>query len=337
MEQKPSSDNAQNKSLYANEGLSQKEYERKLSILSKASAKKYNNPFENKVTDWIDWDNPEMSIDPTDERWILGPEDNLGAHPWYKSLSKERQIEVGLFRFAHTCKVGSQFEQALIAGIMFHDMGLKNNNPTFRYSMHEATEETHHIQMFQEFVNRTGVETRGAAKWFRRVIPFLTPLASKMPVAFWAVILAGEEPIDHTQRDILKQHDNLHPLLEKIMAVHVAEEARHISFAQTYLERHIPKMSRVQKAAFSVIFPVILRTIADVIMKPSKEALDSVGIPKEVADEIWWNSKESRQFLQDLFPDSRALAQTVGLRGRLGRAAWKAMGIDPRHETGEIG
>lgn len=182
--------------------------------------------------------------------------------------------------------------------------------------------------MFQEFVNRTGVDTKGATKWFRRVIPFLTPLASKMPVAFWAVILAGEEPIDHTQRDILRQHDNLHPLLEKIMAVHVAEEARHISFAQTYLEQHIPKMSRVQKAAFSVMFPVILRTIADVIMKPSKEALEGVGIPKEVADEIWWNSNDSRQFLHDLFPDSRSLAESTGLRGRIGRAAWRAVGIE---------
>lgn len=304
------------------------EYEKKIGILSKASAKKYNNPFENKVTDWIDWDSPEMALDPTDERWILGPEDNLGAHPWYQSLPKERQIEVGLFRFAHTCKVGSQFEQALIAGIMFHDMGLKNNNPAFRYTMHEATEETHHIQMFQEFVNRTGVDSRGAAKWFRRTIPFVTPFANKMPIAFWSIILAGEEPIDHTQRAFLRQHDNLHPLLEKIMAVHVAEEARHISFAKTYLERHIPTMTKTQKAAFSVLFPVILRTLADVIMRPSKEALESVGIPKDVADEVWWKSDESQKFLHNLFPDSKELADNLGLRGRLGRAAWRAMGIE---------
>lgn len=309
------------------------DYEKKLGILSKASAKKYNNPFENKAVEWIDWDAPEMAIDTTDERWILGTEDNLGAHPWYQSLPKERQIEVGLFRFAHTCKVGSQFEQALIAGIMFHDMGLKNNNPAFRYTMHEATEETHHIQMFQEFVNRTGVNSKGAAKWFRRTIPFMTPLANKMPIAFWSVILAGEEPIDQTQRAILRQHDNLHPLLEKIMAVHVAEEARHISFAKTYLERHIPAMTKTQKAAFSVLFPVILRTIADVIMRPSKEALDSVGIPKNVADEVWWKSEESQKFLHDLFPDSKALAENLGLRGRLGRAAWRAMGIEKPSES----
>lgn len=305
-----------------------KEYEKKLGILSRASAKKYNNPFENKVVDWIDWDNPDMAINPTDERWILGPEDNLGAHEWYQSLPKERQIEVGLFRFAHTCKVGSQFEQALIAGIMFYDMEVNNNDPTFRYTMHEATEETHHIQMFQEFVNRTGVETRGATKWFRRVIPYMTPLASKIPVAFWSVILAGEEPIDQAQRLILRQHENLHPLLEKIMAVHVAEEARHISFAKTYLERHIPKMTRAQKIGFSVVFPVILRTIADVIMRPSKESLDSAGIPKHVADEVWWSSDDSRELLLKLFPDSKELADNLGLRGRLGRAAWRAMGID---------
>jgi hypothetical protein len=307
---------------------SRADYEKRLGILSKASAKKYNNPFENKVVDWIDWDSPEMAVDPNDERWILSLEDNLGAHPWYQSLSKERQIEVGLFRFAHTAKVGSQFEQALIAGIMFYDMEVKNNDPTFRYTMHEATEETHHIQMFQEFVNKTGVETRGASKWFRRSIPYMTPLASKMPVGFWAIILAGEEPIDHAQRLILRQHENLHPLIEKIMAVHVAEEARHISFAKTYLERHIPKMTRAQKIGFSVLFPVVLRIVADVIMRPSKEALDSVGIPKQVADDVWWGSTENRELLHKLFPESKELADNMGLRGRLGRAAWRAMGIE---------
>lgn len=309
-------------------GPAKKDYKKKTDILSNASARTYNNPFPIKKVNHIDWDSPEYAIEPNDERWILGPEDNLGAHPWYQSLSKDRQIEVGMFRFAHTCKVGSQFEQALIAGIMFSGMELRNNNNKFRYSMHEATEETHHIQMFQEFVNRTGVDTKGAPKWFRRIIPFLTPLSSKMPVAFWAVILAGEEPIDQAQHAILKQHENLHPLIQKIMEVHIAEEARHISFAKNQIEEYVPRMNRVQKQLFAVGLPIILRTIADAIMRPSKEALASAGIPQDVADEVWWNSKDSQKFLHDLFPDSRKLADDLGLRGRLGRTAWRIMGIE---------
>lgn len=308
--------------------LGKQHYEKKTNILSRASAKKYNNPFPIETVDYIDWDSPEYAIIPDDDRWILGPEDNLGEHPWYQSLSRERQIEVGKFRFAHTCKVGSQFEQALIAGIMFSGMELRNDNSKFRYSMHEATEETHHIQMFQEFVNRSGVDTKGAAKWFRRVVPFLTPLSSRLPVAFWAVILAGEEPIDQAQHEILDKHENLHPLIEKIMQVHVAEEARHISFAKNQIQEFVPKLSPVQKAAFAVGLPIILRVLADVIMKPSKEELKSAGIPLDVAKEIWWDSENGRRVLHELFPDSRKLADDLGLRGRLGKAAWRAMGIE---------
>jgi hypothetical protein len=303
-------------------------YAKRLNILSKASAKKYNNPFPNSVVDYIDWDNPEYAIDPDDERWILGPEDNLGAHPWYQSLPPERQIEVGMYRFAHTVKVGSQFEEFLVAGIMNYTTALRNGKSEFRYAMHEATEETHHIQMFQEFVNRSGIDTKGAARWFRNLAPHMIPIASKIPVGFWVAVLAGEEPVDHTQKDILKQHDNLHPMLHKIMSVHVAEEARHISFAHEYLKQHVPKLNRAERVALSVGFPVIMRTFANILMRPSKQALDAMGIPKNIADEIWWDSDSSKKFLRDLFPDARELADNLGLRGKLGRAAWRAMGID---------
>ncbi|USN96096.1 MAG: diiron oxygenase [Candidatus Nomurabacteria bacterium] len=309
-------------------GNGRDDYEKRIHRLSKASAKKYNNPFENVVVDWIDWESPDNAMDPTDERWILGPEDNLGAHPWYQSLPKERQIEVGLYRFAHTVKVGSQFEELLVSGIMNFNLGLRNGKEEFRYAMHEATEETHHIQMFQEFVNLSEVDTKGAPAWFRNISPYLMPTAGKLPVVFWATILAGEEPIDHMQKAILRQHENLHPLLKKIMQVHVAEEARHISFAHSYLEQHIPKLTPAQRKALSVVFPMILRIGANVMMRPSEEALNEMGIPKDVADEVWWDSESSKKYLQELFPDARKLADNLGLRGRLGRAAWKLMGID---------
>ena len=43
--------------------------------------------------------------------------------------------------------------------------------------------------------------------------------------------LAGEEPIDHIQKDFLRTRATLHPTMSAVMQLHVAEEARHISFA----------------------------------------------------------------------------------------------------------
>lgn len=316
-------------------------YHNTLNDLSEASVHRHFDAFAS-----IPWDDPEFEVSDDDPRWILGPEDNLGAHPWYQSLPEEEQIRIGRYRFAQICKTGLQFEQLLIAGVMYHNLDKSNGNPEFRYSMHEATEETHHIQMFQEFVNRTGEDVEGAPEWFRTLIPLVTPVvARKAPAVFWTAVLAGEEPIDHAQKDILRQGKNLHPLIQRVMQIHVAEEARHISFAHTYLEEHVPKLSPVDKLALAAITPIVMRVGADVIMRPSKKARDDMGIPDDVAREIWWDSPEGKEWLVGLFPDARMLADTIGLRdnklpetasalaqlpSKLGRFAWKRLGIDGR-------
>jgi hypothetical protein len=146
-------------------------------------------------------------------------------------------------------------------------------------------------------------------------------------------VLAGEEPIDHMQRTILSQQrkgeTKMHPLVHRIMDIHVSEEARHISFAQEYLEQVVPKMSPRQKKTLAVAYPMTMRLAADIIMKPSKEARGAMGIPEDIAKEVWWDSDFSRQFLSELFPRARGLADRLGLRdSKLGRAAWKRLGID---------
>ncbi|HEY0890831.1 MAG TPA: diiron oxygenase [Nocardioides sp.] len=301
------------------------EYYDTLRTLSEASVHQHFDAFED-----IDWDDPEFRVDPTDERWILGPEDNLGAHPWYRSLPKQRQIEIGIYRWALICKVGLQFEQLLISGIMNHALTLPNGNPEFRYSTHEATEECHHTQMFQEFVNRTGLDVQGAPTAFRKAIPLLATVAGWAPAFFWMGVLAGEEPIDHLQKQLLRQNTSIHPMLERIISIHVAEEARHIGFAHTYLEQHAPDLGRVSKLLLGVLTPLGMRALGDVIMVPSKRAREDMGIPDEVAREIWWDSPRSQQFLRDLFADVRMLCDDLGIRGPVPRLFWRLAGIEGR-------
>mgnify|MGYP002652195407 CR=1 FL=1 len=64
--------------------------------------------------------------------------DPLGGHPWYKSQPLEKQIEIGLWRQANIMKVGLQFENILIRGIMQYTALQPNNSPEFRYATHEA-------------------------------------------------------------------------------------------------------------------------------------------------------------------------------------------------------
>lgn len=294
-----------------------------LQTLSEASVHQHFDAFKD-----IRWDDPDMAVIPNDERWILPDADEIGRHPWYKALPKERQIEIGMYRFAQIAKVGLQFEQLLIAGVMSRLLWEKNANPEFRYATHEVTEETHHTQMFQEAVNRICPDVAGARTSFKALFPFLASAGWWFPEAFFVGILAGEEPIDHLQKAIMRCADVIHPLPARVMQIHIAEEARHIGFAHQYLEQHVPELGRIRKGLLAVVFPIIMRRLCDVIMVPSKQARRDMGIPDEVAKDIWWDSEDSRKALRDMFSDVRMLADDLGLRNPVTKLLWKALGID---------
>lgn len=300
-------------------------YQDTLRILSEASVERHFDAF----TD-IPWDDPEYAVIPNDPRWILPGADPLGATDWYRSQSVERQIEIGMYRQANIMKVGLQFEQILIAGLMNYAFRLPNGQAEFRYSTHEATEECHHTQMFQELVNRIGIEVAGGPRWFRALAPIMPLAAGPLTFGFFVGVLAGEEPIDHVQKAILRSGENRHPLITRIMQIHVAEEARHIGFAHQYLRHKAPRLNRAQRGLISVVMPVIMRVLCDAIIKPSPAMRRDLQIPDHVVDEVWWDGEESRKMLRDMFGDVRMLADDLKLMNPVSRRVWRALGIDGR-------
>lgn len=300
-------------------------YEERLRTLSEASVEQHFDAFVD-----IDWDHPDLAIVADDERWILPQSDPLGRHAWYRGLPRDEQIRIGLYRQANVTKVGLQFEQILISGLMNYAFGLPNGSPEFRYSTHEATEECHHTQMFQEFVNRSGQQVPGGSRLFQALSPVLPLAARVVPFAFFYGVLAGEEPIDHVQKSIVRSGETMHPLLRRIMAIHIAEEARHIGFAHQYLEHNAVRLNKAERAACSVLVPVLMRWLCDEILVPSRQAQRDMGIPRSVVKEIYWDLPESRKMLRDLFADVRMLAESTGMMNRTSRRLWRALKIDGR-------
>ncbi|MFJ7958085.1 diiron oxygenase [Streptomyces sp. NPDC096319] len=300
-------------------------YHERLRTLSEASVHIHFDAF----TD-IDWDHPDFAVDPTDPRWVLPAADPLGGHPWYREQPLEVRTRIGLWRYANIVKVGMQFENVLIRGVMDYLFSLPNQNPEFRYLTHEVTEECHHTQMFQEFVNRAGADVPGGRRSFRVLSRFLPLAGSLVPESFFTGVLAGEEPIDHLQKAILRSGDEMHPLMRRLMQIHVAEEARHISFAHEYLRVKVPRYGRARRGALSVAFPVIMRVLGDVIVVPDRKTAETIGVPHWVIKDIFWKSPDGEKMLRDLFSDVRMLAEDIGLMNRASRRVWKALRIDGR-------
>jgi hypothetical protein len=141
-------------------------------------------------------------------------------------------------------------------------------------------------------------------------------------------VLAGEEPFDHIQKNILREGKTLHPMFQRVMAIHVAEEARHISFAHEYLRKRVPDLARWKRFLVSLYVPVIMRMMGQGLVKPPKAFWRQFGIPRKVKKELFFRAPESRQFLRDMFADIRMLCYDTGLMNRVARLLWRICKIN---------
>ncbi len=299
------------------------QYVEMLSTLSEGSVRRNFNPYKD-----IEWDSPEFAVIPNDPRWILPATDPMGGHPWYQAQPVERQIEIGMWRQANVAKVGLHFENILIRGLMEYSFWVPNGSPEYRYCLHESVEECNHTLMFQEMVNRIGKDVPGMPRLLKWLQPLIPLAAGPLPIPFFFGVLAGEEPIDHTQKNILREGSELHPIMERVMAIHVAEEARHISFAHEYLHKRVPELSRWKKFWLSLFVPLTMRILCSAIIVPPRVFWKTFDIPRSVRDELFFDAPESRMFLRNMFSDVRMLAYDTGLMNPLAKIMWKICKID---------
>lgn len=279
----------------------------------------------------IAWDAPEMQIDPVDPRWELTHDDPLGRTAWYQSLPAETRARIGLHRVATAMKTGLQFENILKRGLLEFAIELPNQSPEFRYAMHEVIEESHHSMMFQEFVNRSGMNPPGLSWDMKLGARWVVLMGKYFPALFFLFVLGGEDPIDFVQRRSLKQ-DGVHPLLERIMRIHVTEEARHLSFARHYLKHEAPTLGWVKRQRLATATPMLLSQMAPAMLQPSRQMVRQYGIPRLVIKEAY-GSAEARQYVLDSLAKVRRLCVELGLVTPLARRLWKAKGIWDEDDT----
>jgi hypothetical protein len=275
----------------------------------------------------VPWDDPAYAIDPTDPRWELSAQHPLGATEWYRSLPADVRARIGLHSIVANMKAGLQFESILKRGLLEYAFKLPDRSPEYRYAYHEVIEEAQHSLMFQEFVNRSGLEAPGLT-WdvkfgARRVIG----MARRFPALFFVFVLGGEDPIDHVQRTALRSGRELHPLLERIMRIHVTEEARHLSFARQYLRTNVPKLSHMKRRSIAIQAPLILATMASVMMRPPRSLVRTYGIPKAVLTEAYGSGTPSRDEVRASLRKVRTLLTDLELVTPVSKKMWQSFGI----------
>jgi hypothetical protein len=276
----------------------------------------------------IDWDSPGFEIDGTDPRWELPADDPLTHTQWYRNLTTEQRLGLGLDRVVTMMKTGIEFERILKQGLLEFAGTLPNGTPEFRYAYHEVIEECQHSLMFQEFVNRSGFDAAGLPLYARLGARLVITLGRRFPPLFFIFVLGGEEPIDYVQRKALRDDDDLPPVLERVMRIHVTEEARHLSFARSYLKTRAATLGWYGRLQLGIGAPIILSAMAAMMLRPSPQLVAKYRIPKRVLTDAFTNNPTAKADNRAAIRRVRQLCADIGVLGRGYRLLWRLLGID---------
>jgi hypothetical protein len=274
----------------------------------------------------IDWDATDLQIDPNDPRFQLTSLEALVESDWYRELSEDDRSRLGLRFIVDAMRMGMHFENGLQRGLLLYASWAPNGAPEFRYLHNEIVEESQHSLMFQEFVNRTGQNPLGMPIPIRLLLDNLVvPIAIVFPELFFVFVLGGEEPIDHAQRQQLREPNN-HPLVAKIMEIHAHEEARHISFAKHYIDANVDDLGPVKREIISVLTPAILGIMSRMMLYPTPGLKRKFGLSRSEWRQIRRDPR-TRQLLRDSVRRTRKLTHDKGLVTPAGQLVWRVAGL----------
>jgi hypothetical protein len=202
---------------------------------------------------------------------------------------------------------------------------LGNRRPEFRYVMHEVVEEARHSQMFQHLIDRIGedpVPVTAPERWFDDRI---VATSRYFPELFFLAVLGGEIFIDRQNRDELRRPKaEVHPLIRRVLQIHVTEEARHVCFAETYLREHLPRIGARKRAALKALTPILLIEPTRKLLQPSASIVKRFAIPRATLHEVFGPNTEYRTFLESTVEPVRELAEAHGFAWP---AAWQRAGL----------
>ncbi len=291
--------------------------------LSEASVRKHHDAHAD-----IAWDDGDMRIELDDPRWALDPTDPLGRTRWYQAQPERTRARIGLHLVVAQMSLGVTFERVLSMGLFELMDTLSLDSAELRYAYHEVIEESQHSLMFAEFVRRSGLEPIAVGAFERWMSRRVARMGRRFPELFFFFVLAGEAPIDCAQRRMLQRRAQLHPLVRRIMQIHVTEEARHLSFAESCLRERVPRLSWPKLTWLRLRAPIIMKVMSEQMLRPPASLVDRYRIPEAVVREAY-DGPEHRHHVLDGLSDVRRLCEAIGVVTPWSRRIWRALGIWP--------
>jgi hypothetical protein len=150
-------------------------------------------------------------------------------------------------------------------------------------------------------------------------------IINALPLTFkgsllWVAALIGEEIFDSLQRQMMDDPE-LQPMVQRLMRIHVTEEARHIQFARDGLRRRVPEMpwiSRFWVANLNGVGGLFFRYLFT-----AKVQYRRAGLPARAARRMARRSPHRHDVQVVGFAPLATFLDEVGLMGPIARRMWK--------------
>ena len=289
------------------DGPSREEFSERL---LKGSVKKSYEP----IVD-IDWDAP---LDP--DKFYLPPRlVSLYGTPMWDEMTREQQIDLSRQELVNTLSAGIWFENLLNQTLL---RTLLHEDPTSRsthYKLTELGDETRHMIMFGKAIERIGAKPVVPQRWQRMAINTL-PLAFQFGSMLWVAALLGEEIFDSLQRRMMDDPE-LQPMIQRLMRIHVTEEARHIQFARDGARKRVAEMPRYRRWFMANLHGLGAYFFRYLFSFPVPYA--RVGLDPHRARQIARTNENRHEVYKAGFAPLAAFLTEIGLMGPIARRAWK--------------
>lgn len=217
-----------------------------------ASQRHTHDPFQE-----IEWNIP---ID--DSAYHLPPEmlALYGTAVWEQMTEPER-ITYSRHETAAMFAAGIWFENALMQIVLRHLTEIDVTDPTHRYLLIEVADECRHSAMFGEYIRRAGTPS------YRPDRPVIIDDTHSGRLLSYLLILAIEELLDFANRAAMRD-DRVHVVARQISRLHVLEEARHVSFAKSYLAETWPTLDDEERQTVRGAAAVLVADVVSLSLNP---------------------------------------------------------------------
>jgi hypothetical protein len=229
----------------------------KAAQLVAASARLTLDPFTE-----IDW-----STEIADDRSYHLPPEKLplyGTGVWH-AMTPEQRRTYSRHECASLCAAGIWFENELMQIVLRHLAELPVTDPSHRYLLVEVADECRHSTMFGEYIRRADTPPYPPAS--ESTLGEVDTLPGGRAMGY-LLILAVEELLDVVNRATMRD-ERVHPVSRQIAKLHVLEEARHVSFAKTYLTEVWPSLTEAERSSAADIAPLAVSFVAELMINDS--------------------------------------------------------------------